>query len=140
METLPANPETKSKHRSEVFWQITLPLILGGLLLGGACVLFSIRAFGQGGDVGVWRDISLIWLILPLMLVSLIPLVILGALGYGITKLLGIAPGYMVQAQNIFKNISAAVENISRKIKVPFDKIRAMSERIRTRLKRNRLE
>ena len=133
-ETPAKNLATQQKHQHEVFWQITFPLIVGGLLLAVVCILPFNVVFGQGGEVGTWRDISLIWIILPLMVIALIPLALIGGLVYGVTRLLGITPGYMLQLQAIFEKIAATTEQISQKTRLPFDKIRAVSRRIRRSL------
>jgi hypothetical protein len=63
-------------------------------------VLVNIATFNQGGDVARWAAISTIWIIVPIMLVGLVLLVVIGALVYGMKRLLEITPTYTGLAQD----------------------------------------
>lgn len=65
---------------------ITLPIVVGILLLSTMVVLIIV--LGLGG-VGVWADVSLVFLILPVLLVGLLVMVFLGAVLFGIWRLSG---------------------------------------------------
>lgn len=65
---------------------ITLPLIIGFLMLTALIVV--IVALGFGG-IGVWADTSLVFLILPMLLVGLLILIFSSALLYGVWRLSG---------------------------------------------------
>lgn len=113
------NPVTHQKHRGEVLWQITLPLAIGGVYV---LVTTIIAISGEREAVSLWADISLVWLILPIIVITLVFTLILAALLYGVTRLLGALPLYARQAQNIFtligvrvrKGADAAVEPVLR--------------------------
>lgn len=113
------NPLTHARHRREVFWQITLPLLLGLVLFVGVSVL---SALGNSGEVSRGADVALIWLILPLLVVGLIFLVVLAGLTYGLVFLIRGIPGYARQAQDLVALVAdktrqlgdAAVEPIYR--------------------------
>jgi hypothetical protein len=114
---MPRNPATQQKHRREVFWQITFPLILGSLLLLSFCGLTVYTGFNSG--VSMWRDVSLIWLIAPALILSLIVLGIVGALAYGVIWLVQNLPGYFFQIQKFFKQIAERSYQISDKMLQP---------------------
>ena len=100
------NPVTRAHHRREILWQVTVPLIVGLLLvaaLAGGIILSGV------GDAGLWADVSLIWLIAPALALALIPLAILAAMIYGLTFLLGALPPYAQRAQQGFEKIEAGV-------------------------------
>ena len=85
------NPDTHAKHRREVFWQIVVPLGVGILFviaLAGGLIVFEV------GDASLWADISLIWLIMPVLLMALIPLALLLAMIYLLVIILRDLPPY----------------------------------------------
>lgn len=92
--------ESYKKHRRELGWQIILPVVLASLLIVALIVLINIATFNQGGDVARWAAISTIWIIIPLMVVGMVLLVVLGALVYGIKRLLEVTPTYTGLAQD----------------------------------------
>jgi predicted PurR-regulated permease PerM len=107
------NPVTQRKHRQEVFWQITLPLALGVLLMlaaGAGVIVAGVR----GSDaVGRLASIAVIWLISPSMFIGLIFLVINAGLAYGLLRLIEVLPHYSRQVQDFFILIAARVRQIS---------------------------
>jgi len=103
------NPLTQRKHRQEVLWQISLPLAAGVLLVmaAGAGVIFASAA---GGAVDRWASISLIWLIIPTMILTLIFLLVTGVITYGLIRLIGILPVYTRRVQDIFVLVEARLK------------------------------
>ena len=59
------NPKTHAAHRKEVGWQITLPLIIGCLLLALLMTGVIWSAAGANPELRRWADISLVWTLLP---------------------------------------------------------------------------
>ena len=88
------NPKVRAKHRREVFWQIILPMGVGTLVLlaGLAAIIFS--SIQPVTDLGRWRDVSLMWLILPTLFFALILLMILIGFTVAISFLMGVIPRY----------------------------------------------
>ena len=103
------NPVSQRKHRQEVLWQISLPLMLGILLVlaAGAGVIYA--GSSGTGDIVRWASISLIWLILPALCMTLIITLLMAALAYGLGRLTGALPGYTKSLQDIFVLIDARV-------------------------------
>ena len=87
------------KHRRQVMRQVLLPVVLSALALVGMIVWISIATFKQGGDVERWAAVSTIWVIIPMLLGGLVVLAILGALIYGMARLLNATPYYTGIAQ-----------------------------------------
>lgn len=128
------NPLTHQRHRKEVFWQISLPIAIGSLiLLAFAALSFTL----EYGEASRWADISLIWLIMPAMVVTLITCVMLAASIYALVKLIVVLPYYSLQLLNWlilvsryvhqagdravepvlrFKSFSASARSLSRQI------------------------
>lgn len=80
----PGQPESgarqRQRHYRQIFWQIYLPICV--LVLAAMFVLFFLtRAIRQAEvDLRVWADISLVFMVLPLMMLFIIKLGILIAL------------------------------------------------------------
>jgi len=117
------NPATYAAHRREVFWQITFPFILALIILLGLVAGVILAGYQGMEAVSRWADVSLIWLLLPLLIVLLVTLVVLSGVVYLITKLLGVIPGYARIAQDFFLLIQARVKSISDKLVEPILKL-----------------
>jgi hypothetical protein len=100
IELPPPNPVTRARHKREVLLQITLPFLAFVLLLVALAVLLTVFEVGK---VGTWAEISTIFLIVPVLIASIIPLALFAALAYGVTKLLGIIPPYAHLVQDYFE-------------------------------------
>lgn len=114
------NPVTRRIHQREVFWQITIPLILGALIVVAFAVAVSI---GSTQEVSRWSEISIIWLIIPVLFVSLIFLVILAGLVYGVTWVLRNLPPYTHLAQDAVARIGESVQKVADKTVEPILRI-----------------
>jgi len=120
------NPKTHAEHRREVFWQITLPLIIGILLVLAAVGAIVFSATQPLTDLARWADVSLIWLILPSLFFAFIMLVILMGIVYGISMLLKIVPRYARILQLYFETGKSKVNQLSNRIVEPFVKTRSI--------------
>lgn len=119
------NPATHAIHRREVFWQITFPLIIALLLIMGLVGVVIFAGFQGLGEVSRWADVSLIWLLLPALVVVLVMLLMLSGVVYLITRLLAILPGYARLAQDFFYLVQVRVKSISDKLVEPILKLRS---------------
>ncbi len=119
------NPVTHAAHRREVFWQITLPLLIGGLLLLAALVGVIVAAVGANVGVSRWADVSLIWLLLPVLPLALGILAVTAAITYGVTALLGVFPGYARLVQDYFLLFERKVKELDARIVEPVLKLHA---------------
>ncbi|MBV6396643.1 MAG: hypothetical protein HFACDABA_02243 [Anaerolineales bacterium] len=98
----PAEHPSFQKHRREVRAQILVPVGSAALIVVAVVILTVIATFRQGGDVARWSAISTIWIIVPILILSLIFLAALIAMIYGMAQLLNLIPPYTGQAQRIF--------------------------------------
>ncbi len=113
------NPVTHRKHRQEVFWQVTLPLLIGLAVLLTTAVLVVIAGFQGGEQVSLWADISTVWLILPVLFVAFIFLALTGGLAFLVTLLLRKLPPYARLVQDFFERVSDRVRQLSNKAVEP---------------------
>jgi H+/Cl- antiporter ClcA len=122
--TPPRNPHTHQLHRRETFWQITLPLILGGLVMLGLSIWAIVAAAG-GGNVNQAASASLIFLIIPTMFMALFVLLILAGLAYLVIQANHGLPPVMRKIQGFFVRVREAVRLYSDKLVEPI--LRAQS-------------
>ena len=122
------NPVTRKAHQREVLRQITLPLIVGVIVLLAVAILFVVLALrGQDQTVSTWGDISLIWLIMPSLFIALIFLVLLAGLAYGVIKLIEILPRFFLKLQNAIATAGASIKRVNDALVEPIIKIRSFT-------------
>jgi hypothetical protein len=119
------NPLTHQRHRREVGLQITLPIALGGALLLTLSILAIVALSSQAQSQ--WADIALIWLIVPLLFVSLLILVITAGLAFLVIQLIRILPPYAHQAQGFMAMLAVKVGQLCDKIAEPILKVQSLS-------------
>lgn len=136
------NPLTHARHRKEVLWQVTVPLIIGGLLLVAGIVALLVMTvnearleqamplpentarlgditpeeaalvYYQRGTTARLANVSQMWLLGPLLVFLLLTLLVLVGLAYLFTKLLGVLPGYMRLAQDFMALAALRVRHV----------------------------
>lgn len=108
------NQRTAALIRRDVIWQIALPLGLAALIV---LVIAGLLIAPVGAPVrSVWADISLIFLIIPTGLMSLIVLALIIALAIGVFMLLRELPYYAKKAQDFVALATYRVSLVATKI------------------------
>jgi hypothetical protein len=87
------------QYRRDVRRQIILPIVLVTIVSLGFGGIAIYAATAPTNQVSLWADISLIWLIIPIMFLALIQLALLVWMVSGLAKALKIAPEYTAKAQ-----------------------------------------
>jgi hypothetical protein len=111
------NALTKALHKREVFRQITIPLLVGGGILLICCILVVVA---ESANVSQLADISIIWLIVPILFFSLIFLAILAGLVYLSVLLITNLPFWSFIALKKFWMVRDIVRRITDQISSPF--------------------
>jgi len=101
--------ESYKRHRSQLAWQIILPMVLAAILFIALVVLINIATFRDDGDVGRWAAVSTIWISIPIIIVSFLLLAILVGIAYLLIRLLQIAPMYTGKAQDFAYKVAGFV-------------------------------
>jgi hypothetical protein len=109
----PKNPITYAKHRREVFWQITIPIILGAIVLIALAVWVSLVSFGDQVLADKWASVSLIWLIIPAMVFTLVFAVILGGLTYLVMKIIQVFPAITFKVEEFMLKVRTRARQIT---------------------------
>lgn len=107
---LERNPYTQQRHRSEVFWQITIPFIVISVIP----ILFLVIALrtDDAQKISQRADVALIWLLVFMILLSLIVLTLLSVITYTIIKTIGFIPPYFKSGQDFVISIQMFVLHI----------------------------
>jgi hypothetical protein len=103
-------------YRRQRFWQIILPIVLFSFVIvvaGG----FTIIADGELNRL--WADVSIIWLVAPMLILAIIFLVILVGMIYLLYKLTIGTPHITRKIQNIFIRIEQETFRVSNSIVRP---------------------
>lgn len=89
-------------HKQQRFWQIILPIVLFSALIA---VAGGLTVFAGAESDRLWADISIIWLLLPVLVISLILLALLAGSVYLMARLLAVTPNFTRKVQNLFHRI-----------------------------------
>ena len=93
-------------HKRDYIWQILVPIITALILMIVASV--SV-AMGSDAYTSRWADISIIWIIIPLLLFAFLSLIVLIGLIYGMTILLNVTS---IHTQKVYILIRLVAEKI----------------------------
>ena len=102
---------------------------MGAVLILVLAVLTVLSATGEG-PIGQAGDAALIFLIIPLMFVTLLFTIIFGVVAFGIIKLNETLPSYTRQAQDAFEIVRQQVQMGSDKAVEPFLKIQSFLAKV----------
>jgi hypothetical protein len=123
------NPVTRAKHRRELFWQVTVPFVVLIVLI----LLMTGLAWGLSySEASRWADISIIMMIIPMMLFTLISAVILVGSLYGLLQLIRVIPFYSFKGFNLLLILGLQMGTIEDKILRPFVEVRAFKASLQT--------
>lgn len=75
-ENLASPREPQKKHALEFAWQILVPILISVIIALGIGVLAVMSSINNNQSNELWADISLMFLILPLLFIGLILLVV----------------------------------------------------------------
>lgn len=90
----PIHDEAERHHRRQMFWQVLLPIILSGLALALAVVWLVLNTTGAAPANTTLRDVSLVFILLPMLALFLVLMAATGALIYGLSRLYKAIPGF----------------------------------------------
>jgi hypothetical protein len=119
------NPIVHAEHRRETFRQIILPFIIGVvlvLLVVAGIIIFATHSLD---NLNRWASVSIIWMIIPSVIIAMILFVVTLGLLFAITRLLGILPGYSKIVQGYFSQAEGVVSNITDRAVEPFLRLRS---------------
>jgi hypothetical protein len=116
----PRNPLTEQKHRREVLWQITIPIVVTSLIILGLC---GSAAALSTPAASRWADISIIWMIPPAMIATLLFAAVNIAFIYLLIRILAEAPAFFFKVQNFLRRLQLQLASITDKAVEPVLKV-----------------
>lgn len=128
------NPLTYQRHKQEMLRQVIIPLVIGCVIVLALAIL--VAAGTGGGDARRWADISMIWMIPPLMLVTLISLVFLVGSIYATIRLIQVLPKYSYLALGWMLLVGLNLRRLNDRMVEPFLRLHAFSAAMKTAGKR----
>jgi hypothetical protein len=102
----PEDVSRPAENRDYWVW-IYLPSLIGILVLVGIAFLIVRAGFGS---VSVWADTSLIFMLIPAIILGLVLAVLIGSMVYGIVKLIAIIPVWFTSIRIVFWQAENAVQ------------------------------
>lgn len=121
------NPVTRLAHRQQSLWQIKLPIAISILLVSVSGVMVLVAGFGRGAELSTLSDISVMWLIVPMLILGSMLVLVQIALIYLLFRFLPIIPGNSRKVQDFFVLLSKQVRKISDKSTEPFLRVHSMN-------------
>jgi hypothetical protein len=91
--------EAFEDHRKQVWWQIFVPLGIFILLIVLLGYLVTTSTLNNAEFGTKYSSISLVWILIPVILIAFILLTIMAGLIFGVGQLLSITPGYALKSQ-----------------------------------------
>ena len=125
------NPITQAAHRQQVLWQIWAPFAVVVILVLISAVGVVVAGLQGTGDINRWANISLIWLIAPMLLLTVIMIAATAGIVYLLFQTLRVLPSYARMAQDIFATISFYVRKYSDAAVEPFLKAHSFTASVR---------
>ncbi len=99
-----ADSPSLHNHKRQLAWQILVPFLLATLLIIAGAVWVVIGGQAQSR---LWADVSIIWMIAPMLLFGLLLIVLLVFFVYGMLQLIRITPRYTSRVQGWLAAVSA---------------------------------
>jgi hypothetical protein len=122
LQSVPKEPDLR--HKRQTFFQITLPLVIGSVIIVAIMVLSGINGL-QGNDVVTrWSHLSLILIVIAVMIVGIIALGLLFAFIYLIARLLHLLPPYAHLIQAYFEVAALTIRIRADQLLQPLIKIK----------------
>lgn len=112
MAQFPVESPTLRTHRRQFFWQIILPLLVVLALIVTGAVFVTI---GDESLARLWADVSIVWLIAPVLIIALLGIVLLGLLIYAMVRLTKVMPRFTSRAQEVAMRIRSGTHKVADK-------------------------
>lgn len=136
MQSLPPVPDehhTFRRHRRQFLWQILLPVVMASVLILVAAV-FTGRS--NTGQVRLWADISIVWLLIPLMLLGVFVFILLAGLIYLLSRLLKATPKHASRIQKFFWQVNQEARRATNLIIKPVMMLKRVAALLKSIFKR----
>jgi drug/metabolite transporter (DMT)-like permease len=117
------NSVTQERHRKEVFLQVTIPVIIFSLVTLALAVITIYPATAEQDSR--WADISVVFLLVPVIFMALISLFILAVSVYATVYFIKVLPPFFFRVYQWLYLVNNRVQLIGEFITKPFIRINA---------------
>jgi hypothetical protein len=108
---------TVRAHRRQLVWQILIPF----LVMAGVVVAAAVRVVSAGpARARLWADVSIIWLIAPMLVLALVVMAVLALAIFGLARLLQVAPRYTARVQAASSIAAVGVRKAADGVAAPY--------------------
>ncbi|HTX89621.1 MAG TPA: hypothetical protein VMC09_00270 [Anaerolineales bacterium] len=128
-ETPRSDSPTVRAHKRQFAWQILAPVLVVTAVVAAAAV-FTVT--GGTAQTRVWADVSIIWLIAPLLVMALLFAVLLGYAIHAVAKLLEVTPRFTAKAQFYTAAAAAGTHRLADGITKPVIWVRQITTAIKS--------
>lgn len=97
-------------HKRQLAWQILIPFLAVTALIIAGAVLVTI---GQSSQTRLWADVSIIWMIAPMLVFGLVLVSLMAILIYGMLKLIRILPRFSSRVQGWMSSLSSGTRKVA---------------------------
>lgn len=111
--------ERSAAHRRQVLLQIWLPLVFGLLIVLGLAGLTIFGATVGSPALARWGNLSVVYILIPTLLGSLVSIAVLVLCIRGMSKLAGKMPGWLKAAQDFMTRAAAAIRQMADRLVAP---------------------
>lgn len=115
-------------HRKQMFWQILFPIVTFSLLM---IILGILPILAERIQNRLWADVSIIWIIFPLLFFLLLTLILLIGLIYLLSLITGKTPGAFQSVLGFFLKAEMYSKQGTDFVKRPFLLGRQIKTKIR---------
>lgn len=129
---LPVNASPMRDHRRQMLLQVWLPLTVSIIIFLALAILAVVGAVQGSSQVERWGNISAIWVIIPVLFFGIILMALVGGMAYGVSKLLGKMPGWMLKAQLAMIRLALMVRRAADSATKPVVAVNTFSTRATT--------
>ena len=121
MATSPSRPKppVNPVHRSQVTWQIVVPMALFGAIILGAGIWLAVTASGHVSQTSALASTSLIFILAPIILAGGITFLVVIAGIYLLAKALNIIPFYTRIAQLYIQRLGINIHLLADRLAAP---------------------
>ena len=128
---LPINASPAADHRRQMLMQVWLPLGVSIAVVLALVILAIVGAVRGSPQVERFGNLSAVLIIIPVMFTGVLVLAIVGGLAYGVTKLLGKMPNWMLRAQLFMIHLSLSIRRAANAAAKPVIATNTFSARVR---------
>jgi membrane-associated HD superfamily phosphohydrolase len=120
--------ERLEAHHSQVAKQIWLPLILALVVVLFLVVIIFIGTVRGSDEISRWANISVVYLLIPNILISLLMIVLFIFIIRGMVYLMTMMPGWLITVQGFFSTVSATIRQGCDRLAAPVISINSASQ------------